>query len=251
MSILCYHAVDPCWSSPLSVTPEAFDEHLALLARSRTVVPLDVAVEHLDARGRLPRGMVALTFDDGFQQLEEHVFPSLARHGLPATLFLVAATLTPEGQPVDWVDTPPPDRQLETLDVDAVLAARDQGIGIGSHTWSHPRLTELDEDDCLAEMTRSRELLGDLLHQRVDHLAYPRGLHDATARRSAERAGYTHSFTLPQTREDVGRHALPRVGIFPGNGSMAVRVKTQPSYVRARMSPVFPAVRSVARRIRS
>ena len=135
--------------------------------------------------------------------------------------------------------------------VDAVLAARDQGIDIGSHTWSHPRLTELDEDDCLAEMTRSRELLGDLLHQRVDHLAYPRGLHDATARRSAEQAGYTHSFTLPQTREDVGRHALPRVGIFPGNGSLAVRVKTQPSYIRARMSPVFPAVRSVARRIRS
>ena len=100
MSVLCYHAVDPCWTSPLAVTPEDFEVQLGWLARTRDVVPLAVALDHMDERGRLPRGMVALTFDDGFAQLEEHVFPALARHRLPATVFLVAATLTPEGQAV-------------------------------------------------------------------------------------------------------------------------------------------------------
>ena len=33
MSILCYHAVDPHWKSPLSVTPEEFERHCAWLAR--------------------------------------------------------------------------------------------------------------------------------------------------------------------------------------------------------------------------
>ncbi len=248
MSILCYHAVDPCWTSPLSVTPAEFERQIAWLARTRTVVPLDVAVTRLDARGRLPRGMVALTFDDGFAQLQEHVFPALARHGLPATLFLVAATLTPEGHAVDWVDTPPPDRTLETLTVDQVLAAADQGVDIASHTWTHPQLPELDEDACRSELTSSRELLGDLLHRRVDHLAYPRGLHDAAARRLAAEAGYTHSFALPVEPEEIGPHSLPRVGVFPGNGTLTLRAKTHPRYLDARFSTAFPAVRRLVRR---
>ena len=247
MSILCYHAVDPTWTSPLAVTPQDFEDHLTWLARTRTVVPLRVAMEHMDARGRLPRGMVALTFDDGFAQLEEHVFPALARHGLPATVFLVAATLSPQGQPVDWVDTPP-DWPLETLGVDQVLAAAEQGVDMQSHTWSHPRLTELDEDAVRAEMSRSRELLADLLHRDVDQVAYPRGLHDAQARRAAEAAGYTHAYALPQTHEEVGPHAVPRVGVWPGNQAMSLRAKTMPEYLALRHSPAFPALRKLARR---
>jgi peptidoglycan/xylan/chitin deacetylase (PgdA/CDA1 family) len=249
MSVLCYHAVDPCWSSPLAVTPEDFEVQLAWLARTRDVVPLAVALDHMDQRGRLPRGMVALTFDDGFAQLEEHVFPALARHRLPATVFLVAATLTPEGQPVDWVDTPP-EWPLETLTVDQVLAAAEQGVDLQSHTWSHPRLTDLDADACRAEMSRSRELLSDLLHRSVDHVAYPRGLHDEQARRAAQDAGYTHGFALPESREEPGPYAVPRVGVWPGNGRPALRVKTMPEYLPVRHSPVFPALRSVARRVR-
>src|SRR6478609_6517476 len=100
MSILCYHAVDPTWRSPLAVTPEVFERHCAWLARARTVVPLDVALKRLDRRGRPARGIVALTFDDGFAQLHTHVFPTLARFRLPATVFVVAATLTDQGHPV-------------------------------------------------------------------------------------------------------------------------------------------------------
>ena len=90
------------------------------LARQRTVIPLQEAARLLDARGRLPRGKVALTFDDGFASVHEHGWPLLARHRLPATVFLVARTLTPSGQQVDWIDTPPP-YETRTLTVDQVL----------------------------------------------------------------------------------------------------------------------------------
>lgn len=247
MSILCYHAVDPTWTSPLAVTPQDFETHLTWLTQTRTVVPLSVAMEHMSPRGHLPRGMVALTFDDGFAQLEEHVFPALARHGLPATVFLVAATLTPQGQQVDWVDTPP-DGPLETLTVDQVLAAAEQGVDMQSHTWSHPRLTELDEDAVRAEMRGSRELLADLLHRSVDHVAYPRGLHDEQARRASQAAGYAYSYALPVSHEEVGPHAVPRVGVWPGNQTRALRMKTMPEYLAVRHSPVFPALRKLAGR---
>ena len=246
MSILCYHAVDPCWQSPLAVTPELFETHCAWLARHRTVVPLRVALERMDSRGRLPRGMVALTFDDGFAQLDDLVFPALARHRLPATVFLVAATLTAEGHAVDWVDTPP-DWELETLTQEQVLAAQAAGVEFESHSWAHLTLPELDEAECRTDLQQSRVVLEDLLGKRVDILAYPRGRHDATVRRATESAGFSHGLALPEGRETPGPYAVPRAGVFPGNGESALRLKTQRHYHRLRQNQVFPAVRALGR----
>ena len=241
MTILCYHSVDPAWQSPLAITPADFAAQCAWLARSGRVV--DVATS-LSGAGRRA---IALTFDDGFAELAEHVFPLLAQHRLPAVVFLVAQTLTEQGQPVDWVDTPPP-WPLRTLTVEQVLEAREAGVVFASHSWAHLDLTTLTEQECLEDLRRSRELLEDLLHEPVPWLAYPRGRHAAHVRRAAARAGYSHSFSLPEVREPTGDHAVPRVGVFPGNGTRGLAVKTAPGYLAVRHSPVFPALRRLARR---
>jgi hypothetical protein len=66
---------------------------------------------------------------------------------------------------------------------------------------------------------------------------------------AAAEAGYQFSFTLPQTREAPGPQAVPRVGIFPGNGRAALALKTEPAYLAVRMSRTFPALRSAAGRV--
>ncbi|MDP9227383.1 MAG: polysaccharide deacetylase, partial [Actinomycetota bacterium] len=69
MSILCYHAVDESWQSPLAVPPEAFVRHCEWLATHKRVVPLKEAASRVTVSGRLPRGQAAITFDDGFESL--------------------------------------------------------------------------------------------------------------------------------------------------------------------------------------
>lgn len=247
MSILCYHAVDPGWTSPLAVTPAAFEEHCAWLVRHRTVVPLDVALDHLDGRGRLPGGMVAMTFDDGFRQLSDLVFPSLLKHGLPATVFVVAATLTKDGHPVDWVDTPP-SWELHTLTARQITEAPSDLVSFSSHSWSHRTLTELEHAECERELRDSRLFLEDLLRKPVRHVAYPRGRHDDLVRQATRRAGYSYGLALPQAREQPGPYAVPRAGIFPGNGTGALRLKTWRSYQALRQSRAFPMTRSIVKR---
>ncbi|HEX6248378.1 MAG TPA: polysaccharide deacetylase family protein [Nocardioidaceae bacterium] len=247
MTILCYHSVTPGWTSPLAVAPEHFAEHCAWLARRRTVVPLDRAVASLDASGRLPHGVAALTFDDGFRDFHTYAFPVLARYGLPATVFLVAQTLTEHGQRVDWVDTPPAE-ELQTLDLEQVREMQSAGVGFASHSWSHADLTTLGFDACVRDLRDSRELLESLLGHRVRFLAYPRGRHDATVRAAAERAGYTHAFTLPESRESSGPYAIPRVGLYHGNGVGALRVKAARPYLRVRTGPAYELARRVRRR---
>src|SRR3954451_840506 len=235
MTILCYHSVQPRWDSPLAVEPGEFAWQAAWLRRRRRVLPLREALPRLDVTGRLPRGQAALTFDDGFAALYDHVLPVLQRERLPATVFLVAQTLTPQGQPVDWV-APPGTEPLSTLTLDQVLEMQDAGVDFQSHSWAHRDLTELSEEECVRDLRDSRELLSDLLGRSVTLLAYPRGRHNRSVQRAAARAGYSHAFALPERTETVNSYALPRVGSYRGNGQLAVRVKAARPYLRVRTS---------------
>ena len=250
MTILCYHSVQHGWESPLSIEPDEFAWQADWLRRRRHVLPLRDALPRLDATGRLPRGEAALTFDDGFAALYDHVLPVLRRERLPATVFLVAQTLTPQGQEVDWVDTPGTE-PLSTLTLDQVLEMQDAGVDFQSHSWAHLDLTQLSEEECVRDLRDSRELLSDLLGRPVSLMAYPRGRHTGHVRRAAARAGYSHAFALPESAEEPEDHAVPRVGIFQGNGHLTMRIKSARPYVRVRTSaPVArggPRVKQVAR----
>ena len=235
MTILCYHSVEPHWESPMAVEPEVFAGHAAWLRQHRRVLELPDALSRLDATGRLPRGTAALTFDDGFAALHEHVLPVLLRERLPATVFLVAETLSPGGRPVDWVDTPGTE-PLRTLTLDQVLEMQDAGVAFQSHSWAHLDLTALSEEACERDLRDSRELLSELLGRPVTLLAYPRGRHNEKVRRAAERAGYTAAFTLPERPERPGPYAVPRVGIHRGNGPWVLRVKAARPYLALRTS---------------
>jgi peptidoglycan/xylan/chitin deacetylase (PgdA/CDA1 family) len=246
MTVLCYHSIEPHWNSPLAVQPEDFARQAAWLRRSRRVLPVRDAVSRLDVTGRLPRGAAALTFDDGFAALHEHMLPVLIREQLPATVFLVAQTLTPDGRPVDWVDTPGTE-PLATLTLDQVLEMQDAGVDFESHSWAHHDLTGLSEAECVRDLRDSRELLSELLGRSVTLLAYPRGLHAPHVRRATAVAGYTHAFALPETAEQPSEYAIPRVGIYRGNGQMSVRVKAARPYLRLRTSE---RVARTARRVK-
>lgn len=250
MTILCYHAVDPDWASGLAVTPEAFAAQAAWLARRRHVLDLPEALARLDGRGRLPRGEVALTFDDGFASVLTHAAPVLRRLRLPATVFLVTDTLADPPRPVDWVDDPPP-WPLRTLQTDEVLELRDAGVRFGSHTASHADLTQLSEDDCERDLRASRQALESLLSEPVTTLAYPRGRHDERVRAAARRAGFSHALALPERPEPTGPLAIPRVGVYRHNGLTTLRVKAARPYLPLRRSRVVTAARSLPRAVRA
>lgn len=236
MSILCYHSVDPAWRSPLAVTPEEFDRQCAWLARNRRVVDVERATSMLDRRFTLPRGTVAITFDDGFAGLAAHAAPILRKHGLPAMVFLVAGTLSDSPRRYEWVEGEPPP-EPGTLSLDQVLEMQQSGIAFGSHSMNHRDLTHLSDAECADDLSGSRQLLGDLLGRPSRFLAYPGGRHDERVRRIAARAGYEAAFTLPEKPEPSGRHAIPRVGIYPGNGEWTLRIKDARWYLPLRTSP--------------
>jgi peptidoglycan/xylan/chitin deacetylase (PgdA/CDA1 family) len=239
MAILCYHTVEPEWASTLSITPEAFELHCEWLSRHRDVVDLDTAIRSLDGRFR-PRGRTsALTFDDGWTGVYDHAWPILRRYRLPFTLFVIANSLTDAGISFQWVERPP-EQALGVLSLDQVKELHADGVNIASHSLAHDDLRTLGPDDCLKDLVESREILEDLLEDRITTLAYPKGDHDASVRMAAERAGYLAAFALPERREEVGQFSIPRVGVYPGNSPRSLWVKTRRRYLDVRLSRAYP-----------
>lgn len=248
MSILCYHEVDPHWQSTLAVTPDAFAEQCAWLSQRR-VLDLDQAAPLAAATGRLPRGASCITFDDGFVGVGTHAWPILRKHGLPATVFIVAETVVGD-EPVHWVDGTEPG-VLSTMTRDEVAALAAEGMTIGSHSRHHHDLTTLTEAEAFADLAASREILEELTGGPVKHLAYPRGRHNAAVRRAASRAGFEWGHALPETHEVGGQWAVPRVGVYPGNGMLSMRIKSEPMYAALRTSSIGPRLSGLVRSGRS
>ena len=244
MSILCYHAIDPAWRAPISVDPEAFDHQMAWLASHRRVVSLDVATRMMDAHGRLPRRVAAITFDDGFGSVYEHAMPALLRRRLEATVFIVAGTLDGAGAGIDWIEDPRAPRR--SLSLREILELRDAGFDIGSHSYSHRDLTTLLDAEIVSDLRRSREVLEDLIEGPVTLLAYPGGSHDERVRRAAATAGFEYSYAMAKSEPRRLPHAIPRVGVHQGQGMATLAAKTSPWFWRMRDGPLQPLMARLA-----
>lgn len=249
MAILCYHTVDDEFRSRLSLTPAQFEEHCRWLTADRDVVDLATAAELMDERGRLPHGIVALSFDDGLEGVYRHVYPALVRHGLPATVFLVADTLTGAHPEVDWIDGVAPG-SLRAMSLEQVHEMAADGITFASHSSCHLDLTSLDPERCEADLLHSREVLEDVLGSRVRELAYPRGRHGSAVRAAARRAGFERAYGLPERREPWGDLSIPRIGVYAHNHLPTLRIKTARGYLSARTSGLHPAARALVRTVR-
>jgi peptidoglycan/xylan/chitin deacetylase (PgdA/CDA1 family) len=225
MAILCYHAVDPEWISKLSISPDTFRAHCEWLASNRLVVSLEQAGPEITSSGRLRRNLTALTFDDGFASLFDHALPTLVDLCLPATVFLVAATLTEKGHRVDWVRDSD-GAGLRTLSRSQILEMQEAGVTFGSHSYAHKDLTTLSENECEEDLRAGRELLEDVLGRSVSVLAYPFGRQEETVQRAAKRAGYTYGFAMSRRAGRVSRLNIPRIGVYAGNGIPTVWAKS-------------------------
>jgi len=100
--ILLYHRVHDTDFDPwlLSVSTKNFDDHMAHLRRHYAVLSLAELRAGVDA-GRVPRGAVCVTFDDGYDDNLRNAKPILERHRVSATVF-VASGYTGAGLEFWW-----------------------------------------------------------------------------------------------------------------------------------------------------
>lgn len=221
---LCYHALSPGWPAALSTTPERFAEQLHDLRRRGYE-----GVRLSDLATRPPSGKaVAITFDDGYRSVDTLARPILDEVGWPATLYV----------PTDWIgrDEPmtwpgiddwlggPHEQELLPLGWDDVRRLRDSGWEIGSHTCSHPRLTEIGDEELARELVTSREICERELGA-CESIAYPYGDVDQRVVAAAAVAGYRTGAALPVRPHAARPLEWPRTGVYNVDDLRRFRLK--------------------------
>jgi peptidoglycan/xylan/chitin deacetylase (PgdA/CDA1 family) len=217
--ILAYHNIVPTGEptggdAPLHLPQQMFAAHLDRLLETHDVVPL-AGCRRTDLDEGRPQAI--LTFDDAYRGTLTAGGEELKRRGLTATVFVPPGLLgsrgfwwdrlaSPDGTPLpngirdhvlsacagrhdramEWglsqglEDRPVPEH-MGPASEDEVLAAVAAGFTIGSHTWSHPNLAELDDAEIHEEIGRAHEWIA-ARPGFVNWFAYPYGLYGSAAR---------------------------------------------------------------------
>ncbi len=87
------------------------------------------------------------------------------------------------------------------------------GIEVGSHTLTHPILTNISRDRLRKELNESRRRLEEVLRRNVDLFCYPNGNYDPMVSIEVERAGYKCAVTSRPglNKRDTNPLALRRI----------------------------------------
>jgi peptidoglycan/xylan/chitin deacetylase (PgdA/CDA1 family) len=217
--ILMYHAISEGTdqvSDPfhICVSPSTLDRQFDFLAR-RGLRGVSVR-ELLAAPDR--RGLVGLTFDDGYADFHAKALPVLRRHGFTASVYMVVERI---GAVNDWEEYGPV-RSMMTLDQLRQCAAA--GMEVGSHGLHHMRLSGAKPEELAAEIGDSRKKLAELLGEPVDGYCYPYGDLDGPSVAAVREAGYDYGCAIWRSA-DTGRYALPRSYIGERDGSLRLQAK--------------------------
>lgn len=238
--VLCYHAISERWPAPLSVTPRQLESQIAFLAARgyRGATFIETVLSPPTAK------TVAVTFDDAYRSVIKLALPILSRYGLPATVFVptrFAGTKAPMAWPgiEDWLGTPY-ESELTPMSWEELDTLAEEGWEIGSHTRSHPRLTQLSDAALVDELLGSRRDCESGLQRPCKSLAYPYGDEDERVIEAARDAGYSAAGTLPARLTPPRVMRWPRVGIYHVDHRLRFSLKASQAVRRLRASPMWP-----------
>jgi peptidoglycan/xylan/chitin deacetylase (PgdA/CDA1 family) len=235
LRILTYHNVGtpPAGSKmqKLYVSIENFDRQCWLLRRlGMRGVGMDVGLRALRA-GKAQK-LAVLSFDDGFVDNLTNAAPILREYGFQAICYVVSGAV---GGHNTW-DAEQLGVVKPIMDQRAMQLWLESGNEIGSHTVSHPRLTELDDESARREIFESRGELQRITGTAVDHFCYPYGDHDGRSIALVRGAGYASAVTARRGPAVPGSDpfGLPRITVNRGRGLLkfGLHVATPYSWLR-------------------
>ncbi|MBQ7208424.1 MAG: polysaccharide deacetylase family protein [Lentisphaeria bacterium] len=216
--VLCYHRVARLEHDPhqLAVSPENFQEQMKFLRDNFPVL-------RFDGEWFFKECSFVITFDDGYADNLHEALPVLHEMGLPATIFVSSGFVGgARAFPWDGNDVParPEHRQLSADELRQL--AGDPLVTLGSHTLTHPRLSELAPAEQEREILAGHRTLEEVVGKKLAVMSYPFGNHgdfDRNCREICRQAGFmraaanypgqAHSWTDPMA---VPRHVIRDYG---------------------------------------
>lgn len=199
--VLLYHQIGDA-GGHLSVTPRGFDTDLSLL-EEEGFQSISLAQFQAALRGgpvTLPQRPILLTFDDGYLDNYLNAFPILRKHNMSAIFYVITGLIN----------------EYDRLAVGHIREMAAAGMSFGSHTVSHRSLGDLEPHEIEIELLQSKKVMEEVLRQKIDTIAYPKGSFNPLTIQSAEKINYWGGFSIHPgvCTPDINPYALRRIPVF-------------------------------------
>ena len=208
--ILLYHSVgNTKWGMPI----REFTEQINWLCDNCNVLSLTDLITQPKNQDEL---RVAITFDDGYATLYNHVLPLLSQKKKHATVYLNTGWISDHSSHRRQSDAQlghyPEEFFLVWKEVKELYQA---GWEIGSHGVNHHNFTRIKNESVHQELLNSRQDIERRLQADCLHFSYPWGQYTAHLKESVKIAGY--QYAVAARHAEIKQHsdlfALPRINI--------------------------------------
>ncbi|WP_108652495.1 polysaccharide deacetylase family protein [Dongshaea marina] len=236
MPIIMYHRVTKDASERgvhgTWVDLKMLEKHFKLIKKMgfETITFEDLKRDGMASRLAPGRRSIMLTFDDGFADNYHYLLPLLKKYNFKAVIYAVTGEVFNR-----WdVENPDnPEKRFELMTREQVKEMDASGlVEFGGHTQSHPRLSQLTEEEQIYEIETNKKILEQWIGKPLNSFAYPYGDLDRSSKLQAQKWGYpyavaTNSGPLP-LHEDL--YQIRRIAIFPRTNTFGLWRKIHGNY---------------------
>jgi peptidoglycan/xylan/chitin deacetylase (PgdA/CDA1 family) len=204
LPILMYHHIDTTSSTNkfvagLYVSPLEFEKQVAYLTKKNYKTVNIPEFNTILSSGKNPeQKTVMITFDDGLKSHYTQAYPILKKYGQTGVFFVISNRSYIAHQ------------QLKEM--------ANNGMGIESHSKTHPDLTKVSTEELSAEIVGSKSVLESITGKRVTGIAYPGCVADDRAFPIVQGSRYVAGFSCGRSIDisTSSKFMIPRVHIDNG-----------------------------------
>lgn len=216
-NIVCFHRVLPkeqydqlnINEREFSVTTDFFSSFLEFLSKKYIFCSLDQALNEDNSE----KNLCHITFDDGYQDNLKHALPILKKFSAPATIYISDGVISRNISSTSHMCT---EKINEFLSWDEVKRLdNEELIQIGSHTFSHAKLSDLTDEQLVFEVKNSKKNIEKALDHPIKHFAYPyggKGTYSLKSIKAVKDAGFRSAATAISRKVNFSKnpYEIPR-----------------------------------------
>ena len=206
-----------------------FREHMKYLKDNNFSMITFKDLNNIGWRNRFDKNKkyIIITFDDGYVDNYELAFPILKEFNFKATIFLMGESTYNE-----WDVKADGEKSFPLMSVEMIKEMQDYGIEFGAHTFNHPKLNKLSNDEIKHQIVDVKKPLEEKIEREIITFAYPYGILNDYAKKMVEEAGYTFGVATDSgsvcLSDDL--YQIRRIAIFPNTNLFSFKRKVKGNY---------------------
>ena len=207
--ILLFHQVEETWRPGVGWNYVGqFKRFMFYLKKNHyRVLPVSVLLE--EGRTYSPKDII-VTFDDGYEDIYEHILPVMEALQFPFAVFPIVDFI---GRYNDWDFVVGP-RTKHLSELHLKYLSENNLVTIGSHSLNHLDLNRVSADIAKREIKDSKTKLENIIGKSVDIFSYPFGKYNHDVKKTVIESGYKMALSYYKGNKEHDLYTIPRRGVY-------------------------------------